>query len=106
MSTTYWGVARLSSGDDTDWEAHFFKVRNWFIGTICVISIIAVMASYYLNNVPLTHPYRVNQAIVTVTAIMGFFTRSTSAHIWIGFLYLAISVLGQAIFRLYPALSS
>ena len=96
----------LNSGDHTDWEAHFFTVRNWFLGAICLFSIVAIMTTYYLGNVPLTHPYRIIQLTVTVTAIAGFFTRSGKAHIWIGSIYFGVLLIGQILFRLNPGLSS
>jgi hypothetical protein len=96
----------LSSSDDTDWETHFFQVRNWFFGVVCLFSIIASMTTYFLNNLPLTHPYRIIQVTVTGIAITGFFTRSRKVHIWISFIYLAVLVVGQTLFRLTPGLSS
>ena len=96
----------LSSDANTDWEAHFFQVRNWFFGAVCLFSIIAAMTTYFLNNVPLTHPYRIIQVTVTATAIAGFFTRSTRAHTWISSIYLAVLVIGQTLFRLNPGLSA
>lgn len=96
----------LSSGDDTDWEAHYFTVRNLFLGMICTISILAMMTTYYLIDVPLIHPYRIVQLTMTVTVILGFFTRSRNAHIWISSVYLGVLLVGQILFRFAPGLNS
>ena len=95
----------LGSEADTDWESHYFDVRNWFLGAVCMFSIVAVLTSYILNDVPLTHPYRIVQGIVTVAAIIGFFTQSKIAHTWISSIYLGVLLTGQILFRLAPGLS-
>ena len=89
-----------------DWESHYFKVRNWFLGAICTFAIVAILTTYYLNDVPLTHPYRIVQGLILTVAITGFFTQNRRAHIWISSVYLGILLTCQILFRLTPGLSS
>ena len=65
----------LGSNPDTDWQSHFFSVRKWFIGVICVFTVLATLETYILLNVPLTHPYRIVQLIVLAAAATGFFAK-------------------------------
>lgn len=90
---------------ERDWEEHFFSVRLWFFGTVITFQGTATLLSYILNDVPLTHPYRLVQTSLILITASGLFTRNRMAHVWISAIYLVVMLTGQIIFRLTPGLS-
>jgi len=95
----------LGSNPDTDWETHFFSVRKWFFGVVCIFTILATLETHILLDVPLTHPYRIVQLTVLVAAATGFLVKSQRSHLWISVIYLGTLLVGQVLFRLQPGLS-
>ena len=95
----------LGSSPSTDWQSHFFSVRRWFFGVVCIFTVLATLETHILLNVPLTHPYRIVQATALGMAVTGFLVKSTRLHLWISAIYLGVLLVGQVLFRLYPGLS-
>ena len=96
----------IGAGADTDWEAHFQSVQTWFLGSLITFQIVAILASYLLMGVPLTHPYRILQGAIVLTSALGLFTASTRVHSWIAATFLVLLLTGQVLFRLTPGLNS
>jgi len=44
---------------DTDWRAHYFKVRRWFYAMMIVFTLLATIETRVLLDVPLTHTHRI-----------------------------------------------
>ncbi len=95
----------LGSSPDTDWQSHFFSVRKWFLGVICIFTVLATVESHILVDVSLTHPYRIVQLIVLAAAATGFLAKSAKYHLWISVIYLGTLLAGQVWFRFQPGLS-
>jgi hypothetical protein len=94
----------MGSSPDTDWQEHFHSVRRPFMVVIFIFGLVAVAETYLLLGLPLTHPYRIIQGIVTSTSIIGFFATNTRIHVALGTTYLATILVGQVVFRLNPGL--
>jgi len=88
---------------DTDWRAHFFKVRVWFHGAYLAFHLLATSFTWLLLNVPLTHPYRVAQAAMTSIHLVGMLTTRPAAHVWLAVSYILVVVVSQAFFRLFAS---
>jgi hypothetical protein len=95
----------LGSGPETDWREHFISVRLWFYAVLLGFAVIAILASRVMLDVPLTHPYRIVQSLVTLIVASGLFIRNPAAHTWICLLYLGVLITGQVLFRLFPGLA-
>lgn len=95
----------LGSSANTDWRAHFFKVRKWFFGVFFVFSICAAVQTYVFLEVPLTHPYRAIQGLLIVIIATGYFVRKARTHIWLGAIFVGVVTVGQVVFRFLPGLS-
>ena len=94
----------MGTTSETDWQAHFFKVRGWFFAAMLVFTVLATLETRILLGVPLTHPYRLMQVSVMVLEIIGFVTSNPRVHAWLPALVIAILFAGQAFFRLLPGL--
>ena len=96
----------IGAGADTDWKAHFYSVRYWFLGAVITFQAAAILANHLLMGVPLTHPYRIVQGAIIITMAVGLFTTRARAHSWIAGIFVALLLTGQVLFRLTPGLSS
>jgi hypothetical protein len=94
----------MGNSPDTNWESHFFGVRKWYIGAFCVFAALATLETYVFLGTPLSHPYRINQAIIITAAAAGFFTENRTVHVWTSATVLGSLLIGQALFRLTPGL--
>jgi hypothetical protein len=92
------------SRTETDWRQHFYHVRRWFFGAFLVFQVVATLSSNLLLQVPLTHPYRIAQAAELTVAVAGLLTARPKVHATLAVLYLAVLVIGQALFRFLPGL--
>ena len=61
---------------DTDWRAHYFKVRRWFFAMMLVFTFLATIESRVLLGVPLMHPYRIMQVLMLALQVVGFTSAS------------------------------
>lgn len=95
----------MANSPDTDWQSHFFSVRKWFFGVLCIFLVFAMFETYILLGLPLTHPYRIIQATTLAATITAFNARSPKTHLWLSVMFLGILMFGQALFRLLPGLS-
>ena len=95
----------LSSSPDTDWAAHFMRMRKWFFGAMVTFEVIALLSTWAILDVPLTHPYRITQGITLLAVVFGLVTSNRRAHTWIVLTYLGILVAGQALYRFLPGLA-
>ena len=95
----------LGSSPETDWQAHFFSVRKWFFGVICVFLVFALFDTYILLGLSLTHPYRIIQVAGLTIVVVAYTSKSTKIHLWLSVMFLGILIVGQALFRLMPGLS-
>ena len=94
----------MGTTPDTDWRTHYFKVRRWFFAILIVFTLIATFESRVLLDVPLTHPYRINQLAMLVLQIIGFTNANPRIQPWIPGLSIFCLVTGQSLFRLLPGL--
>lgn len=90
---------------DTDWKAHYFSVRRWFFAMLIVFICLAILDSRILLGVPLTHPYRVVQVLALGLMVVGWLSDRPRLQAWIPISNLAVILVGQALFRLFPGLT-
>lgn len=90
---------------ETNWHAHFFKVRRWFFGMMFMFSSLATLQTFVLLGVPLAHPYRVIQVAILSLHVIGFTVASPRVHRWLPIFAIAIILAGQLLFRLVPGLA-
>jgi len=87
---------------DTDWRAHYLKVRRWFYALMIVFMILATIETRLLLGVPLMHPYRVMQVSMLALLVVGFTSANQRIQPWIPGLAIFIIITGQLLFRLLP----
>jgi hypothetical protein len=95
----------MATTAETDWKAHYDSVRVWFLGTLALLSSIAVLETWLFLDVPLTHAYRIIQVGLVALLIVGMFTKSHRMQLWLICSILIIFAGGQAVFRLLPGLA-
>ena len=96
----------IGAGADTDWEKHYFSVRTWFFGVLIIFQTVALFATYIVDDVPLTHPYRVIQASGIAVALVGLLTSRARAHVWLSAAFIVLLMAGQLLYRMGPKLAS
>ena len=87
---------------DTDWRAHYLKVRRWFYAMIIVFTLLATIETRVLLGVPLMHPYRIMQLSMLTLLVVGFTSANQRIQLWIPGLAILNIITGQVLFRLLP----
>jgi len=95
----------MGATPETDWRAHFFEVRRWFFAMMIVMMSFAVVESRVFLGTPLTHPYRIVQALVITALIIGFVSGKPRVQPWLAVSALGVVLAGQVLFRLVPGLN-
>ena len=95
----------MGKRSETNWRAHYFKVRRWFFATMLTFTVLATLQIYVLLDVPLTHPYRAYQVTMAAIEITGLVTSNPRYQAWLPTLAISSTLLGQVLFRLFPGLA-
>jgi hypothetical protein len=95
----------MAASPDTDWRAHFLKVRRWFFTMMLAFATLAILESRFMLGVPFTHPYRIMQATVVSLLLVGLFCRSQRLQPWVAGGVLGTLLVGQVLFRMLPGLN-
>ncbi len=90
---------------ETNWRAHFFRVRRWFFAAMLLFTLLATLETYILLGVALTHPYRLMQLGVAGLLIVGFFSTNPRVHPWLPALAIFSLVASQIPYRFVPGLA-
>jgi len=94
----------MGTTPETNWREHFFSVRRWFFVMMIVVMLLATMLTWVFADTPLTHPYRINQAFVISTFIIGFVSSRPQIQVWLPVAALGGILFGQLLFRFLPGL--
>lgn len=95
----------MSTTAETNWSQHYRSVRVWFAAAGLMLVFLATLMSWYLMQIPWTHPYRLMQAGIMLSFSVGFFTSDERALRIAPMLALATLITGQVLFRILPDLA-
>lgn len=86
----------------SSWWGHFNDVRRWLFGMLAAFSVLGMLETWWILDVPLTHPYRVAQSALTLMLVSGIFIRERRHHIWLAVSFIGLFLSGQLLFRYGP----
>jgi hypothetical protein len=95
----------MGTTSETDWRAHFFRVRRWFFAVMLLFTLLATFETYILLGVALMHPYRIMQVCVIGLHIVGFVSANPRIHPWLPALAIFSLFASQIAFRFVPGLA-
>lgn len=87
---------------DTDWREYFVAQRRDFLILLAIFAIAGVVLSRVLLGVPLSHPYRLWQGSMLLLALSGIFLTGERYHHWLPWIFLAVMITSQVLFRSRP----
>jgi hypothetical protein len=96
----------MGTTSETDWRAHFFRVRRWFFAVMILFTLLATFETYLLLGVALTHPYRLMQFGILGLLIVGLVSANPRIHPWLPTLAIASMIVSQVAFRFVPGLAA
>jgi len=85
---------------DTDWRAHFFSIRVWFLSLMMSMIVCAVAVNTRIFEAPFFHPYRIFHTGLLLVYLIGLLSRSPKIHGVLAVLNLAILVASQIAIRM------
>ena len=94
----------LASKPDTRWEDHFLSIRLWFFRLFLFFIVVAILETWLILKVPLTHPYRGIQTFMFGLGALGLLTTNLRIHRWIVVAVIVCMIFAQVAFRLLPGL--
>jgi multidrug transporter EmrE-like cation transporter len=87
---------------DTDWREYFVAQRRDFLVLLAIFVIASMLLSWVLLDLPLSHPYRLWQASMALLVLSGIFLTGERYHHWLPWIFLAVLIASQVLFRSRP----
>jgi multidrug transporter EmrE-like cation transporter len=87
---------------DTDWREYFVAQRRDFLVLLAIFAIASMLLSWALLDLPLSHPYRLWQASMVLLVLSGIFLTGERYHYWLPWIFLAVLIASQVLFRSRP----
>ena len=87
---------------DTDWRGYFRAQRRDFLVLLTIFAMVGIVLTRVLLNLPFSHPYRFWQASSALLALSGVFVKGERYHRWLPWIFLAVLLCSQVLFRSRP----
>ncbi len=92
----------VSAESGMGWREHFYRERRWFFALMSLYMLVAISTSWLVRDVPLTHPYRIPQAVFLGVSVVGLTSRNHTVHVILASVTITLFFFSQLVFRFLP----
>ena len=100
LFTTVYLLVPATRTVDTDWQAHFFSIRVWFLSLMMIMIACAIAYNILIFETPFFHPYRIFHVGLLLIYLTGLLSQSPKIHGVLSIANLVIFVASQIAIRM------